>query len=133
MQVSLTRQQQINTVIATANSLIGTPYVWGGESPSEGGFDCSGFTQYVFKQAGFTLNRISADQAEQGIAVSRANIQPGDLVFYDFNGSGTVNHVGIYIGNGTIIHSPKTGDTVKYTNITTSYWESRFKTARRIF
>lgn len=125
------RQQKINTVISTAKSLIGTPYVWGGESPAEGGFDCSGFTQYCFKQAGYTLNRISADQATQGVYVPYANLQPGDLVFYTFTG-GPINHVGIYLGNGQMIHSPKTGDTVRIVDITTSYWTSRYVTARRI-
>jgi cell wall-associated NlpC family hydrolase len=131
LQVDM-RQAQIDLVISTARSLLGTPYVWGGESPSEGGFDCSGFTQYVYSRAGYTLNRVSADQATQGTAVSRANLQPGDLVFFSFQQNGTVNHVGIYIGNGQMIHSPKTGDVVKVTNITTSYWESHYITARRI-
>jgi cell wall-associated NlpC family hydrolase len=126
------RQQLVNTVISTAKSLIGTPYVWGGESPGEGGFDCSGFTQYVFKQVGYSLNRISGDQAKQGVYVSRASIQPGDLIFYSFEGNGVINHVGIYIGNGQMIHSPKAGDSVKITNIGTAYWRSRYVTARRI-
>lgn len=126
------RQQKVDTVIATAKSLIGTPYVWGGESLSEGGFDCSGLTQYVFGKVGYTLNRISIDQAKQGTAVSWANLQPADLVFFGFNGNGVVNHVGIYIGNGKMIHSPKTGDTVKTTDITTTYWKNIYITARRI-
>jgi len=125
-------QQKIDKVISTAKSLIGTPYVWGGKSPGEGGFDCSGLTQYVFKQAGYTLNRISADQAKQGIYVSRNNIKPGDLVFYSFNRDGNISHVGIYIENGQMINSPKTGDTVKVTDITTSYWQDRYVTAHRI-
>jgi cell wall-associated NlpC family hydrolase len=125
-------QQKIDKVIASAKSLLGTPYVWGGESPQEGGFDCSGLTQYVFKQGGYTLNRISRDQATQGTYVSRQNIKPGDLIFYSFERNGIINHVGIYIGNGKMIHSPTTGDVVKTTDITTSYWESRFVTARRI-
>jgi len=131
LQINQT-QQKIDKVIATAKSLIGTPYVWGGESLQEGGFDCSGLTQYVFKQAGYTLNRISSDQAKQGLYVSRANIKPGDLIFYSFNRDGNVSHVGIYIGNGRMIHSPKTGDTVKSTDITVSYWQDRYVTARRI-
>jgi cell wall-associated NlpC family hydrolase len=125
-------QQKVNTVISTAESLIGTPYVWGGESLAEGGFDCSGFTQYVYGKAGVTLSRISTDQAKQGIAVARANIQPGDLIFYSFAGDGRISHVGIYIGGGRMIHSPKTGDVVKVTDITTEYWRSRFVTARRV-
>jgi len=126
------RQQKIDTVVATAKSLIGTPYVWGGESPSEGGFDCSGLTQYVFSQVGFKLNRISGNQANQGIYISRGSLQRGDLIFYSFNGNGIVDHVGLYIGNGEMIHSPKAGDYVKVTNITTSYWQTRFVTVRRI-
>lgn len=126
------KQDKINTVISSAKSLLGTPYVWGGESLAEGGFDCSGLTQFVFKKVGYQLNRLSSDQAKQGIPVARANLQPGDLVFYAFNADGVINHVGIYIGNGKMIHSPKTGDIVKTTDITTSYWTTRFVTARRI-
>ncbi len=127
-----TKQQKIDKVIATAKSLIGTPYVYGGESLEEGGFDCSGFTQYVYKQVGYNLNRISSDQAVQGIYVSRSNMQPGDLVFSSFNANGKVDHVGIYLGNGQMIHSPSTGDTVKITNINVSYWQQRYVTARRL-
>jgi Cell wall-associated hydrolases (invasion-associated proteins) len=127
-----TRQQKIDTVLSTARSLVGTPYVWGGESPQEGGFDCSGLTQYSFAQAGYSLNRVSREQAQQGAVVSRADIQPGDLIFYSFAGNGVIDHVGIYAGNNIMIHSPKPGDTVKITDISTSYWQSRFVTARRI-
>lgn len=126
------KQQKIDKVIATAKSLIGTPYVYGGESPQEGGFDCSGLTQYAYKQAGYTLNRISSDQAKQGISVSQSNLQPGDLVFFSFNGNNKIDHVGIYIGNGQMIHSPRTGSTVKTVNINVSYWQQRYVTARRI-
>jgi cell wall-associated NlpC family hydrolase len=127
-----TRQERINKVVATGRSLVGTPYVWGGESLQEGGFDCSGFTQYVFNKAGYELPRVSSDQAKYGTLVSRLTLQPGDLVFYSMQANGVVSHVGLYIGNGQMIHSPKPGDAVKITNITTSYWENRFITARRI-
>jgi cell wall-associated NlpC family hydrolase len=126
------RQQKIDIVVNSAKSLLGTPYVWGGESLQEGGFDCSGFTQYVYAKAGYTLNRISSEQAKQGSYVSRQYLQPGDLIFYSFEGTSNINHVGIYIGGGKMIHSPKTGDVVKTTDITTAYWETRFVTARRI-
>lgn len=125
-------QQKVDIVVSTAKSLLGTPYVWGGESPAEGGFDCSGFTQYVFSKAGYTLNRISTEQAKQGIAVSWGNLKAGDLVFSSINNTGAIDHVGIYIGNGQMIHSPKTGDVVKTTDITTAFWQTRFITARRI-
>lgn len=119
-------------IVTTGRSLVGTPYVWGGESFEEGGFDCSGFTQYVFKQAGYDLPRVSSQQANYGTGVSRSSIQPGDLVFYSMQANGVVSHVGLYIGNGQMIHSPKPGDSVKITDMTTTYWESRFITARRI-
>lgn len=126
------REEKINTVISSAKALLGTPYVWGGESLAEGGFDCSGLTYFVYKKVGITLNRISADQAKQGTTVSKANLQPGDLVFYSFQGTSNIDHVGIYIGNNKMIHSPKAGDTVKTTDISTSYWQSRFVTAKRV-
>jgi len=125
-------QEKINTLIATAKSFLGTPYVWGGSSPADGGFDCSGFTQYVFGKVGYQLNRVTVDQAKQGTAVAYNNMKPGDLVFSAINGDGVINHVGIYLGEGKMIHSPRTGDVVKITDITTSYWTSRFVTARRI-
>lgn len=127
-----TRQQKVNAVIAYAKSFIGVPYVYGGDSPSDGGFDCSGFTKYVFGNYGYTLNRISRDQALNGTYASRAYLEPGDLIFYSFEGDGVISHVGIYLGNGLMIHSPKTGDTVKITNVATSYWRDRYVTARRI-
>lgn len=127
-----TRTEKVDALIAYSKTFLGTPYVYGGDSPSDGGFDCSGFTQYVFGQNGYTINRISKDQALNGTSVSKANLQPGDLVFHSFEGNGVISHVGIYIGGGKMIHSPKTGDTVKITDITTSYWTSRYVTARRI-
>ncbi len=127
-----TRQEKVDALIAYSKTFLGTPYVYGGDSPSDGGFDCSGFTQYVFGKYGYSINRISKDQALNGTSVTKANLQPGDLVFHSFEGNGVISHVGIYIGGGKMIHSPKTGDTVKITDITTSYWTSRYVTARRI-
>jgi cell wall-associated NlpC family hydrolase len=130
---STSREARVSKVIATAQSLLGTPYVWGGDSLADGGFDCSGFTQYVFKSAGYSINRISVDQAKQGQYVARANLQPGDLIFTSLADDGRISHVGIYIGGGKMIHSPKTGDVAKTTDITTDFWQTRFMTARRIF
>lgn len=127
-----TRRQKVDAVIAYAKSFTGTPYVYGGDSPSDGGFDCSGFTKYVYGRYGYTLNRISKDQALNGRYVPRAYLQRGDLIFYSFEGNGVIGHVGIYLGNGLMLHSPKTGDSVKITNVTTSYWRTRYVTARRI-
>jgi len=96
-----------NVVIAYASHFLGVPYVWGGTTPS--GFDCSGFTQYVFAHFGIGLPRIAEAQQNVGTLVSRANLQPGDLVFF----GNPAHHVGIYVGNGNMINAPHTGDVVK--------------------
>ncbi|WP_242873044.1 C40 family peptidase [Clostridium magnum] len=82
----------------------------GGTSPSTG-FDCSGFTQYIYKHFGISIGRTTYDQINDGVAVSRDQLEPGDLVFYGKGGNPT--HMGIYIGNGAYIHSPRTGDVIK--------------------
>jgi cell wall-associated NlpC family hydrolase len=94
-------------VIAYASKFLGVPYVWGGTTPA--GFDCSGFVKYVFAHFGITLPRVAADQQKVGTYVSREDLQPGDLVFF----GDPAHHVGIYIGNGYMIHAPHTGDVVK--------------------
>jgi cell wall-associated NlpC family hydrolase len=104
---------------------LGIPYQWGGESPSTG-FDCSGFTYYVFSRVGVSLPRTVSTQYGVGVSVSRSQLQPGDLVF--FNGLG---HVGIYIGGNQFIHSPHTGDVVKISSIT-GYYSSNWVGARRV-
>jgi peptidoglycan DL-endopeptidase LytE len=83
--------------------LLGTPYVWGGSTPA--GFDCSGFTKYVFQELGVTLPRVSADQSTQGQAIDPTQMQEGDLLFFDADRTGTVNHVAIYLGNGYLAHA----------------------------
>jgi cell wall-associated NlpC family hydrolase len=91
-----------NKLVQYAKKFVGTAYVYGGSSPS--GFDCSGFTQYVYKHFGYSLNRVASSQAGQGKSVSKANLQPGDLVFFTFR-SKYINHVGMYIGGGKFIHA----------------------------
>ena len=106
-------------VVAYAKKFLGVKYVWGGESPS--GFDCSGLVKYVYKHAvGIDLPHYTGDLVNKGKKVSRKNLKAGDLVFP------SNHHVGIYVGNGQIIHAPKTGDVVKISKI----WS--FHTARRI-
>jgi len=111
-------------VVGIAMQYLGRPYVWGGASPS--GFDCSGFVMYVYAQVGVSLPHNAAMQYGYGSAVSRSELQPGDLVF--FNGLG---HMGIYIGGNQFIHSPHTGDVVKISSIT-GWYEDTWYGARRL-
>jgi cell wall-associated NlpC family hydrolase len=118
-------------IVETAKRYLGYRYVWGGASPSTG-FDCSGLTQYVFAQCGYTLN-YRTQQYRNGMSVSYENLQPGDLVFFATGSSGSISHVGIYIGNGQFIHAPHPGDVVKITSMAygSSYYY-KFVCARRI-
>lgn len=117
-----------SAIIATAKKYIGVPYLWGGSTPS--GFDCSGFVQYVFKAHGISLPRVSRDQYTAGYAVSRTNMKPGDLVFFNTSGSG-VSHLGIYLGDNQFIHA-STSKGVTIALLTSSYWSSRYIGARRV-
>jgi peptidoglycan DL-endopeptidase CwlO len=112
-------------VVGIAMQYLGTPYVWGGASP--GGFDCSGFVMYVFAQVGVSLPHHAASQFNYGVPVSRDQLQPGDLVFFDGLG-----HMGIYIGNGQFIHAPHTGDVVKISSLYDSWYAATYVGARRI-
>ena len=111
-------------VVGIAMRYLGTPYVWGGASPS--GFDCSGFVMYVYAQVGVSLPHSSYAQYGAGSPVSRGDLQAGDLVF--FNGLG---HVGIYVGGGSFIHAPHTGDVVKISSMT-GWYASTYVGARRV-
>ena len=120
----------VQAVLNLAYSKIGSPYVWGAEGPNS--FDCSGFTSYVFRNAaGVSLPRTSSAQSGYGRTVSKSNLQAGDLVFFNTSGKG-VSHVGIYVGGGKMIHSPSSGKTVSVTSIDSSYYSSRFVTAKRV-
>ena len=117
-----------SAIVATAKQYLGYKYVYGGSSPSTG-FDCSGFTSYVFKQHGITLSRTSAGQYGNGVAVSRANLQPGDLVMF---GKSSITHVAIYIGGGQIIHASTPSTGVRIDSLSTGYYNNNYYGARRI-
>ena len=123
-------KSSVKNVLDLAYSKMGCPYVWGSEGSNS--FDCSGFTYYVFKNAaGINIPRTSSAQSGCGETVSKSNLQPGDLVFFNTSGKG-VSHVGIYVGGGNMIHSPSSGKTVSVTSINSSYYSSKFVTAKRV-
>ena len=122
-----------SSVIAYAKTLLGKPYVWGAQGPNS--FDCSGFTYYVFKnKAGIVLPRTSSAQSKYGTSVSWSNLKAGDLMFFDTNGAnnGQVSHVGLYIGNGQMIHASSSQRKIVITSVNTSYYKNAFVNARRV-
>lgn len=115
-------------IITFGAQFLGTPYVWGGTTPKPG-FDCSGYIQYVYRNAGISLNRTSEQQFNNGVSVSRSALRAGDLVFFHTYSSGA-SHVGIYVGNNTMLNSSNGG--VSYDDMTNSYWSARYLGARRV-
>ena len=115
-------------IVNYAYNFLGTPYVWGGTSTS--GFDCSGFTQYVFKQMGYSIKRTAAQQLTCGYAVT--DLQLGDLVFFEntYTTGADASHVGIYVGNNEFIHAASGG--VKVTSLSDDYYAARYVGARRV-
>jgi cell wall-associated NlpC family hydrolase len=110
---------------------VGMRYKFGGRSP-ETGFDCSGLVAYVFERAwGISVPRRTEEQRTAGRAVKRAELQPGDLVFYDTR-SRPFSHVGIYLGEGNFVHAPRPGAKVRVESIDNPYWRARFNGARRL-
>jgi len=109
--------------VDTALSQLGKPYVWAGAGPSS--YDCSGLTQYAFRAAGISLPHSSRMQSTMGVPVSRANLQPGDLIFF----YSPVGHVGIYLGGGKMVHAPTSGDVVRIANVDTMWG---YNSARRL-
>jgi len=116
-------------LLATALDLLGTPYRYGGRSPREG-FDCSGFVQYIHRQAGIAVPRTTRAQYNASRPVSRRRLQPGDLVFFRIDGR-RISHVGIYLGEGRFIHAPSSGKRVSTARLDDPYWRRHYSGAGR--
>lgn len=127
---STNSSSQADRVINLAKQQLGKSYVWGAEGPNT--FDCSGFTQYVFKNAvSINLPRVSREQSKFGQYVNKNNLQKGDLIFFDTDKDGSVNHVGIYIGNNEFIHASSGGKKVIISQLN-GYYSSVYTNARRV-
>lgn len=116
-------------IVNCAKQYLGTPYVWGGSSPS--GFDCSGFVQYVIRQCGYSIGRTVTQQWNYGTKVNKEDLQPGDLVFFVNTYTSGFSHIGIYVGDGEFIHSSSNGG-VKYSDLNSNYYSSHYYGARRL-
>jgi cell wall-associated NlpC family hydrolase len=113
-----------------AQSLLGSPYRYGGSSPSTG-FDCSGFVGHVYQHSlGLTLPHSTQELAQQGDTISRDALQAGDLVFFNTRRR-PYSHVGIYLGDDTFIHAPRSGSTVRIDGLVNRYWKKAYDGARR--
>ncbi len=118
-------------IVDYAMTLLGSPYVYGGKSPR--GFDCSGFTSYVYAQCGYSINRTASAQLDNGVPVDRSDLQPGDLVmFKQGSGGSRASHVGIYIGNGDFIHASTSRVGVVINSLSDPYHGNYYIGARRI-
>jgi cell wall-associated NlpC family hydrolase len=118
-------------ISSIALSLIGVDYKFGGNNPDQG-LDCSGFVRYVFQQAtGINLPRTSREQATVGQSVSKEQLQPGDLVFFNTRRF-QFSHVGVYLGENRFVHSPSKGGSVEVVNLDNKYWTKAFNGARRV-
>ncbi len=115
----------------TAERFVGIPYRWGGDNVVEG-MDCSGFVRAVYNLCGLSIPRTSRDQYRAGDAVSRDDLQDGDLVFFGASAD-KINHVGIYVGNGRFVHAPRRGEEIRVTSVDDNYFEKRYVGARRYF
>ena len=118
-------------LVIQAMGLLGVPYKLGGTS-EEKGFDCSGFVRYMYeKSVGLVLPRRAEDQAKATEEISRSELKPGDLVFFNTL-KRTFSHVGIYVGDGKFIHAPRPGKAVRVDDMREAYWQKRFNGARRV-
>lgn len=120
------------SIVRTAQRFIGTAYRWGGTSQRDG-FDCSGLTMTVYRLNGLELPRSAHDQFHAGTPVTRNGLQPGDLVFFATGSANRISHVGIYKGQGRFIHAPSQGNPIRTASLSNTYFDTRFRGARRYF
>jgi cell wall-associated NlpC family hydrolase len=113
--------EQVRTVIKAAYTRLGWPYVWGGESEAEGGYDCSGLMQFAFARAGIRLPRVAADQARAGWVIPYSKAEPGDMLIWanDPTAPGYISHIALYLGDGKMIAAPRRGTVVQIQNVYT--------------
>jgi len=120
------------SLVNYADNYLGTPYKFGASTSTTRYFDCSSFTKHVFKKFGYNLPRTAREQAKVGKYVAKSNLKKGDLVFFKVPSRGSgIGHVGIYVGNGKMIHTYGAGG-VKFSSINTTYWKQKYVTARRL-
>lgn len=124
--------EKASYLVINAMGFLGVPYKYGGSSVESGGFDCSGFVRAVFeKSVGKVLPRRASDQAAATQTIDRSELKPGDLVFFNTM-KRAFSHVGIYVGDGKFIHSPRSGSQVRVEDMRIAYWQTRFNGARRV-
>jgi cell wall-associated NlpC family hydrolase len=123
-------QARALAAIAVARRFLGTPYQWGGNTPSTG-FDCSGLVQWAYKQVGVDLPRVTYTQVNVGEHIDRAHLEPGDILFFR-DSTGDIHHEALYIGGGKFIHAPHTGDVVKVSSLDEPYYSEQFMGGRRV-
>lgn len=116
-------------IVSKAQQYLGVPYKWGGTSPS--GFDCSGFVYYVLRSLGINASRTLVTMYAQGTKVSKDELQPGDIVFFQNTYKSGISHVGIYVGDGQFIHAPSSGKVVSYADLYSNYYVSHYYGAVR--
>jgi len=126
------RDDDLGAVIAqTAERFIGIPYKWGGNTVVDG-LDCSGFSKAVYNLCGINIPRTAHEQYNAGDGIDKADMDEGDLVFFG-ESKNRITHVGVYVGNGKMVHAPKRGDDIKIAKISDAYFANRFIGARRYF
>lgn len=119
-------------LINYGDNYLGRPYKFGASTSTTRYFDCSSFTKHVFKHLGYKLPRTARDQAKVGRYISKSNLKKGDLVFFKVPSRGNfIGHVGIYVGNGKMLHTYGEGG-VKFSSINSTYWKKNYATARRL-